>query len=83
MALQTQNHYFPIFLLSKKHAMLELIITDEIRLKLLFKFFLNKQTTSYLRGLEAEFCESLNAIRMELYRLENAGLLNSSFSGNK
>lgn len=63
--------------------MLESLITNKTRLKLLLKFFLNKQTTSYLRNLETEFGESSNAIRVELNRLEKAGLLNSNFSGNK
>ena len=63
--------------------MLESLITNKTRLKLLLKFFLNSQTTSYLRNLESEFGESTNAIRIELNRLEKAGLLNSNFSGNK
>lgn len=63
--------------------MLETIITNKTRLKLLLKFFLNKQVTGYLRGLETEFGESTNAIRVELNRMEGAGLLVSSFSGNK
>jgi len=36
-----------------------------------------------LRGLEAEFGESSNSIRLELINLENAGLLNSTIKGNK
>lgn len=63
--------------------MLNSLITNKTRLKLLLKFFLNSQTTSYLRNLETEFGESTNAIRIELNRLEAAGLLNSNFSGNK
>lgn len=63
--------------------MLESIITSKTRIKLLLKFFLNTQTKSYLRGLETEFGESSNSIRVELNRLENAGLLSSSTVGNK
>lgn len=63
--------------------MIESIITSKTRIKLLLKFFLNSQTTSYLRGLEAELGESSNSIRVELNRLESAGLLNSSTEGNK
>ena len=63
--------------------MIESIITSKTRIKLLLKFFLNSQTTSYLRGLEAELGESTNSIRVELNRLESAGLLNSSNEGNK
>ncbi len=49
----------------------------------MLKFFLNSQTTSYLRGLESELGESSNSIRMELNRMGNAGLLNSNNVGNK
>lgn len=63
--------------------MLESLITNKTRLKLLLKFFLNSETTSYLRNLETEFGESTNAIRIELNRLEAAGLLLANFSGNK
>lgn len=47
------------------------------------KFFLNGKTTAYLRGLENEFGESTNAIRLELNRFESAGLLTTHTSGNK
>lgn len=63
--------------------MLESIITSKTRIKLLLKFFLNSNTTSYLRQLEAEFGENSNAIRMELNRLEKAELLFSFLKGNK
>jgi len=38
---------------------------------------------SYLRGLEAEFGESSNAIRLELNRMEEAGLLQAESEGNR
>ncbi len=63
--------------------MLESLITSKTRIKLLLKFFLNSSTTSYLRGLEPEFDESINAIRQELNRFEKAGLLLSELQGNK
>ena len=63
--------------------MLESLITNKTRLKLLLKFFLNKETTGYLRNLEQEFGESTNAIRIELNRFESAGLLTTHLSGNK
>lgn len=59
------------------------LITSQTRIKLLRKFFLNSSTKAHLRGLESEFRESTNAIRVELKRLEGAGLLKSSFNGNK
>jgi hypothetical protein len=63
--------------------MLEALITSKTRIKLLLKFFLNSNTTGYLRSLEPEFGESTNAIRQELNRFENAGLLHSNFVGKK
>lgn len=66
-----------------KNSMLEALITSKTRVKLLLKFFLNSDTKSYLRNLESEFGESSNAIRVELNRFEEAGLLVSSTSGNK
>jgi len=63
--------------------MLESLITSKTRIKILLKFFLNQQTVSHLRGLEAEFGESSNSIRLELLKLENAGLLSSAVKGNK
>lgn len=47
------------------------------------KFFLNSSTKAHLRGLESEFGESSNAIRVELNRFEEAGLLHSLRDGNK
>lgn len=47
------------------------------------KFFLNSSTKAHLRGLESEFGESSNSIRIELNRFEKAGLLNSLREGNK
>jgi hypothetical protein len=63
--------------------MLDTLITSKTRIKLLLKFFLNGTTSSYLRNLESEFGESSNAIRLELNKFEDAGLLKTSVSGNK
>ncbi len=63
--------------------MIETLISNKTRIKLLLKFFLNSNTTSYLRGLESEFGDSSNAIRLELNRLEKADMLKSSLQGNK
>jgi len=63
--------------------MLDTLITSKTRIKLLLKFFLNSNSSSYLRGLESEFKESSNAIRLELNRFEKAGLLTSFIKGNK
>jgi hypothetical protein len=63
--------------------MLSSLITSQTRIKLLKKFFLNSCTTAHLRGLESEFGESSNGIRVELNRFEKAGLLTSAREGNK
>jgi predicted nucleotidyltransferase len=63
--------------------MINALITSETRIKLLRKFFLNSRTKAHLRGLESEFGESTNAIRLELNRFEAAGLLHSLRDGNK
>jgi hypothetical protein len=63
--------------------MINALITSETRIKLLRKFFLNSSTKAHLRGLESEFGESSNGIRLELNRFEEAGLLNSLRDGNK
>ncbi len=63
--------------------MLETLISSKTRIKLLLKFFLNSNTTAYLRGLEEEFGESTNSIRLELNRFEKAGFLLSFSQANK
>lgn len=63
--------------------MIDALISSKTRIKLLLKFFLNSNATAYLRSLESEFGESSNGIRLELNRLEGAGLLSSESEGNK
>lgn len=63
--------------------MIETLISSKTRIKLLLKFFLNSHTTAYLRSLQGEFGESTNAIRLELNRLESAGMLTTQMEGNK
>ena len=63
--------------------MINTLITSQTRVKLLLKFFLNSRTRAHLRGLETEFGESSNSIRIELNRFEKAGLLLSLKDGNK
>ncbi|MDT8394638.1 MAG: nucleotidyltransferase domain-containing protein [Bacteroidales bacterium] len=63
--------------------MLDTLITSKTRIKLLLKFFLNSNASSYLRNLGSEFQESTNGIRLELNKFEKAGLLTSRVSGNK
>ena len=63
--------------------MLDTLVTSKTRLKLILKFFLNPRSSAYLRGLAEEFGESSNAVRLELNRFEQAGLLESEADGNK
>jgi DNA-binding transcriptional ArsR family regulator len=63
--------------------MLETLISSKTRLKLLVKFFLFDGNQGYLRRMEKEFGESTNAIRMELNRFTEAGLLTSEYEGKK
>ncbi len=63
--------------------MIEALISSKTRIKLLLKFFLNSHTQAYLRGLESEFGESSNGIRVEINRFEEAGMLKSFLVGNK
>ena len=63
--------------------MIDTLVTSKTRVKLLLKFFLNRNTTSWLRDLENEFGESTNSIRLELKRFEKAGMLESFTCGNK
>ena len=63
--------------------MLDVLISSRTRVKLLLKFFLNGGTRAYLRALEQEFGESTNGIRLELNRLEEAGMLRSEVEGNR
>ncbi|MBZ0243113.1 MAG: ArsR family transcriptional regulator [Bacteroidales bacterium] len=61
--------------------MLEALITSKTKLKMLLKFFLNSSNTGYLRGLATEFNESTNSVRLELNKLEQAGLLHAQTEG--
>ncbi len=63
--------------------MIEALISSKTRIKLLLKFFLNASNKAYLRGLEEEFGESTNAIRVELNRFEEAGMISAKVEGNK
>ncbi|MEI8278355.1 MAG: ArsR family transcriptional regulator [Bacteroidota bacterium] len=63
--------------------MLEALISSRTRIRLLLRFFINPSNTAYLRGLSDEFNESTNAIRIELNRFEEAGMIVSANQGNK
>ena len=59
------------------------LITSKTRLKLLLKFFTHPDAQGHLRGLAEEFGDSTNSVRIELNKLEEAGLLRRQVSGQK
>ena len=61
--------------------MLDSLVTSKTRIKLLLKFFINPETSAYLRELSKEFGESTNSVRLELNRLTKANLLVSQTRG--
>lgn len=63
------------------NSVLDTLITSKTRVKLLLKFFLNPSLRAYLRGLSEEFGDSTNSLRLELNRLEEAGMLVSEEDG--
>ena len=67
----------------KLSTILASLITSKTRLKLLIKFFSHPDAQGYLRGLAEEFGDSTNAVRIELIKLEEAGLLKSSTQGQR
>ncbi len=63
--------------------MLDFIVSSKTRNNILIKFFLFEGVESYLRKMEKEFDESSNAIRRELNRFTDAGLLITESKGKK
>ena len=63
--------------------MLDALISSKTRIKLMLKFFLNPESSAYLRSLEGEFGDSTNSIRLELNRFEEADMIHSHAEGNR
>lgn len=63
--------------------MITSLITSKTRVKLLLRLFLNAQSKSYLRQMEKEFGDNTNAIRVELNRFEEVGLINGEYIGSR
>lgn len=61
--------------------MLDSIITSQTKIKLLLRFFLNPNSSGYLRQLASDFGESTNSIRLELNKLSKAKILLSNPEG--
>ncbi|PIP40909.1 MAG: transcriptional regulator [Desulfobacterales bacterium CG23_combo_of_CG06-09_8_20_14_all_51_8] len=59
------------------------LITSKTRIRLLLRFFLNAETSAYLRELSNEFNVSSNSVREELNQLTKTNLLTSQKSGRQ
>jgi hypothetical protein len=55
--------------------MLDSIVTSKTRIKMLLRFFLDPDRSSYLRELSKDLGESSNAVRVELNHLSEAHLI--------
>ena len=59
------------------------IITSKVRIKLLELFFGNPNEMYHVRGIVREVKEEINAVRRELTRLEQAGIIKKEPRGNR
>lgn len=59
------------------------IITSKVRIKILELFFSNLTEMYHVRGIVREVGEEINAVRRELERLEEAGILKKEPRGNR
>jgi len=73
----------PFLVQLKQIHILSELITSKTRLRLLLKFFSRPGVRAHLRGLAEELGESTNSIRLELNKLEKAGLLRKETEGQK
>ena len=64
-------------------ANLEDIITSKVRVKILELFFSNLTEMYHVRGIVREIGEEINAVRRELERMENVGILKKEPRGNR
>jgi DNA-binding transcriptional ArsR family regulator len=59
------------------------IITSKVRIKILELFFSNIDELYHVRGIVRETTEEINAVRRELAKLENDGVLRKEPRGNR
>lgn len=59
------------------------IITSKVRIKILELFFANTTEMYHVRGVVREIKEEINAVRRELDRFEEAGILKKEARGNR
>lgn len=64
-------------------ANLEDIITSKVRVKILKLFFSNLSEMYHVRGIVREIGEEINAVRRELTKLEESGILKKEPRGNR
>jgi|SRR3972149_2076185 len=64
-------------------ASLSEIITSKVRVKILDLFFSNVREMYHVRGIVREIKEEINAVRRELGKMEQAGLLKKESRGNR
>ena len=63
--------------------MIESLITSRTKIKLLLRLFLKEGSRAYLRQMEKEFGKNSNAIRGELNRFEEAGLITGEMENGR
>lgn len=59
------------------------IITSKVRIKILELFFANPGEMYHVRGIVREIGEEINAVRRELTKLEEAGIIKKEARGNR
>jgi len=59
------------------------IVTSKVRIKILELFFADLREMYHVRGIVREIKEEINAVRRELQRLEEAGILKKEARGNR
>jgi DNA-binding transcriptional ArsR family regulator len=64
-------------------ASLSDIITSKVRIKILELFYSNPNEMYHVRGIVRETKEEINAVRRELARLEEAGIVKKESRGNR
>ncbi len=61
----------------------EYLLISKVRVKVISLFFLHPDVPYHIRGVVREIGEEINAVRRELLRLEQIGLLKSERRGNR
>jgi len=69
--------------MNRREKSIELLFVSKVRIKALEHFLLNPNDSIHLRGAVREFKEEINAVRRELMRLDEMGLITSEEKGNR